>query len=58
MRNLAEFEWECECGYNNIGWWKDAEFAECDGCGDTYSWEELKSFVEDVRPDDDMDIDF
>jgi hypothetical protein len=41
LKNLEQFQWDCGCTYRNTGWWKDAEFAECDDCGNMYSWEEL-----------------
>lgn len=58
MRNLTEFEWECSCGNTNTGWWKDADFCECDYCGELYSWDDLRMFVEDCRPEDELDLDF
>jgi hypothetical protein len=47
MKYLEEFRWSCACGYWNIGWWLDAEYAECDHCGATYDWETMLTYLTD-----------
>ena len=52
IRHLQQFDWTCDCGSKNIGWWEDAAFCECDSCGNYYSFKELEHFIEENEDDD------